>query len=304
MLPGSILAIFINISLEISLPKKGACMIFDIHTHFWKKEELGPELFRDLENAHVSPERLFMTSEEHLQATKAVDRAVVFGLRAKFSGMNVSNDTVREQVDKAPDRLVFFTSVDPSEEDFMQELERTHQNLGARGIKLGPIYQGVHPADDRYRLIYSYAQKHGLPILIHMATTFASGAPLEYANPVIIDEIAAEFPDLKIVLAHLGHPWIGETIAIIRRNRNVYSDISALYYRPWQFYNAMRLLVEYGSSHKVFFGSDFPFTKPEDSIKGFRNMNHVVAGSNLDPVPQEIIEEIINRDSFGMLGIQ
>lgn len=279
-------------------------MIYDLHTHFWKQEELGPKLYRDLENARVSPEKMFMTSEEHLEATKAVERSVVFGLRAQFSGFNISNDTVHEQVNKAPDRLVFFTSIDPSEADFMEELERTHQDLGARGVKLGPIYQGVHPADDRYRLIYSYAQKHGLPILIHMATTFSNGAPLEYADPTVMDTIASEFPDLNIVLAHLGHPWIGETIAVIRRNHNVYSDISALYYRPWQFYNAMRLVIEYGTSHKLFFGSDFPFTLPGDSVKGLRNMNHVVEGSHLQPIPEDVIEDILHRESFGILGIE
>jgi predicted TIM-barrel fold metal-dependent hydrolase len=247
---------------------------------------------------------MHMTSESHLAATAAVDRAVVFGMRALLSGMNVSNDTVKEQADKAPDRLVFFTSIDPTETGFMEELERTHRDLGAKGIKLGPIYQGVHPTDDRYRLIYSYAQKHSLPILIHMATTFSSGAPLDYGNPIHMDEIAIDFPELKLVLAHLGHPWVGECIAVIRRNRNVYADISALYYRPWQFYNSMRLLLEYGTSHKVFFGSDYPFTLPGESVTNVRNLNHIAQKTGLPEIPSEVIEEIIHRDSFGILGIQ
>jgi predicted TIM-barrel fold metal-dependent hydrolase len=279
-------------------------MIIDIHTHFWKPEELGPEVHRDLKQARIPFDKMLMTSESHLEATAAVDRAVVFGMRALLSGMNVSNDTAKEQANKAPDRLVFFTSVDPAETGFMEELERTHQDLGAKGIKLGPIYQGVHPTDDRYRLIYSYAQKHNLPILIHMATTFSRGAPLDYANPIHMDEIAIDFPELKIVLAHLGHPWVGECIAVIRRNRNVYADISALYYRPWQFYNSMKLLIEYGTAHKVFFGSDFPFTLPGESVTNVRNLNHIVKKTGLPPIPADVIEDIINRDSFGILGIQ
>ena len=135
-------------------------------------------------------------------------------------------------------------------------------------MKLAPIYQGVHPLDPRYRHIYAYCQKHGLPILIHMATTFSSGTPLEYARPAHMDQVAMDFPELRLVLAHLGHPWEGETIAVIRRNANVYADLSALYYRPWQFYNSMRLLVEYRAEHKVLFGSDFPFTTTADSLAG------------------------------------
>jgi hypothetical protein len=278
-------------------------MITDLHTHYWNPGEIGPELYRDLAQAKIPADTISMTSESHLMATAAVDRAVVFGLRARLSGMNISNDTVKAQVNLAPDRLVFFTSVDPSEDGFMEELARTHRDLDARGIKLGPIYQGVHPADNRFRLIYTYAERHGLPIVIHMATTFSSDAPLDYANPLHMDMIAGDYPKLKIILAHLGHPWIGETISIIRRRRNVYADISALYYRPWQFYNAMRLLVEYGASHKVFFGSDFPFTLPGDSVNGVRNVNHIIRRSGLPTVPGEIIEDILHRDTLGILGI-
>ena len=279
-------------------------MIVDLHTHYWKQEELGPELFNDLNNARMSNGNYVMSSELHLQATAAVDKTVVFGLRALQSGFNISNDTVREQVNKAPDRLIFFTSVDPNESGFMEELERTHQDMGAKGIKLGPIYQGVHPLDNRYRMIYAYAQKHNLPILVHMATTFSSASPIDYANPVHMSQVAVDFPDLKLILAHLGHPWSGETIAIIRRHKNVYSDCSALYYRPWQFYNTMRLLVEYGPVHKVFFGSDFPFTLPQESVVNVRNLNHIIKNSGLPPVPAEVIEEIINRDTLGILEIQ
>ncbi len=279
-------------------------MIIDIHTHFWSMDELGPKLYRDLENARIPASSMAMTSASHLEATAAVDRAVVFGLRARASGMNISNDTVRAQVNLAPERLVFFTSVDPSEDRFMDELERTHLDLGARGIKLGPIYQGVHPHDKKYRQIYAYAERHHLPILIHMATTFASAAPLEYARPGLMDDIAADYPELRIILAHLGHPWSGEAISVIRRRPNVYADLSALYYRPWQFYTTMRLLTEYGSAHKVFFGSDYPFTLPGDSVNGVRNVNKALKVSGLPPVPDDVIEGIINRDALGILGLE
>lgn len=277
-------------------------MIIDIHTHFWSESDIKSDAVSTAENAGGVTPRFHITSGMHLEETAAVDKAVVFGFRSKH--MNIPNDTVKAQVDLAPDRLIFFTSVNPAEDGFMEELERTHNDLGARGIKLGPVYQGVHPKDNRYREIYSYAQKHSLPILVHMATTFVNDYPLEYARPIHMDEIALDFPGLKIVLAHLGHPWIGETISIIRKQPNVYADISALYYRPWQFYNAMQLLVEYGTSKKVFFGSDFPFTKPAESLKGVRNVNHIVEGTNLPRIPEEVIEGILNRDSLSILGIE
>ncbi len=277
-------------------------MIIDIHTHFWTPSDISAQSVSNAENAGGVFGKFEFTADEHLEATAAVDRAVVFGMRS--TGMNVPNEAVRKQVDRAPERLIFFTSLNPGEPGFMEELERTHQDLGAKGIKLGPIYQGVHPLDDRFKLIYAYAQKHNLPIVIHMAATFAHEWPLEYARPIHMDEAAIEFPDLKIVIAHLGHPWSGEAIAVIRRQSNVYADLSALYYRPWQFYNTMQLLVEYGTWKKVFFGSDFPFTKPSESVAGVRNVNAVVAGSPLPKIPEEVIEFILNRDSLGDLGIE
>jgi len=136
-----------------------------------------------------------------------------------------------------------------------------------------------------------------------MATTFSSGVPLDYARPVHMDQVACEYPELKIVLAHMGHPWEGETIAAIRKQPHLYADVSALYYRPWQFYNAMRLAAEYGAEAKLLFGSDFPATTSEGSIRGIQSVNAVLGPSGLPPVPSAMLDEIIHRDSLSLLGL-
>jgi len=279
-------------------------MICDVHTHFWLPHELGPEVTADLVRAGGVSLDNGMTSESHLKETLAADISIVFGLRAKKTGYHISNDTVKAQVDKAPYRLVFFTSIDPAEGNFMDELERTHHDLGAKGIKIGPIYQGVHPLDERYRTIYSYAERNGLPIIAHMATTFAHGTPLDYGNPVHMSQVAVEYPGLIIVLAHMGHPWIGETVAAIRKEPNLYADVSALYYRPWQFYNALMLLQEYGTWKKAMFGSDYPCTSVAASISGVLNANHIVEGTGLPKISAEILEDILHCDALKIMGIE
>ena len=280
-------------------------MIVDVHTHVFRPQtDFGPPLCADLKRCGVEPASWGEVGERHLEATLAADVAIVFGLQAAATGWHVPNDFVAAHAQRAPERLVFFASIDPGQPGFEAELERCHQDLRCRGVKLAPIYQGVHPLDARYRHIYAYCQSHALPILIHMATTFSSGTPLEYARPAHLDQVAIDFPDLKLVLAHLGHPWEGETIAVIRRNANVFADLSALYYRPWQFYNSMRLLVEYHAEHKVLFGSDFPFTMTADSLQAVRNLNAVLAASGLPPVPREVIEDIIHREALALLGLK
>ncbi len=280
-------------------------MIVDVHTHVFAPEsDFEPRLRADLARCRVDSAAWGNVEERHLATTQAAEAAIVFGLQAAATGWNVPNDRVAAHVRRAPGRLIFFASVDPGRPDYLEELERCHRDLECRGLKLAPIYQGVHPLDQRYRQIYAYCQKHGLPIVIHMATTFSSGTPLEYARPAHVDHVAVDFPDLKMVIAHMGHPWEGETIAVIRRNANVYADLSALYYRPWQFYNSMQLLVEYHAQAKVLFGSDFPFTTTQDSIAGLRGMNAVLGRSGLPKIPEEVIEGIINRDALGALGLK
>lgn len=279
-------------------------MIVDIHTHIFSAEsDFGEKLKADLTRCNVDPSVWGNVGERHLESTKAADVAIVFGLQASATDWHIPNEKVAAHVRYAADRLLFFASIDPLSPRAMEELEYCHQRLGAVGVKLAPLYQNVHPLDPQYYEIYRYCNKYGLPILFHAGTSFVSGTPLEYSRPIHFDKLAVEFPDLKMVLAHLGHPWEGETIAVIRRHANVYADISALYYRPWQFYNSMRLLVEYKADKKVLFGSDFPFTTTEDSLKGVRGINAILAQSGLPPVPQDVIEGIIHRDTLELLGL-
>jgi predicted TIM-barrel fold metal-dependent hydrolase len=279
-------------------------MIVDLHTHFFRPEiDFSNGLRADMARSGVDPAAWGDIGERHLETTRAADVAVVFGLQARATGWMIPNDAVAAHVARGSDRLLFFAAIDPAEPGFMEELERCHQQLGAVGMKLAPLYQGVHPLDQRCREIYRYCQQHQLPVLFHAGTSFVGGTPLDYSRPVHFDNVAVEFPDLKMVLAHLGHPWEGETIAVIRRHPNVFADLSALYYRPWQFYNSMRLLVEYHTEAKVLFGSDFPFTTTAGSLTGVRGVNAVLANSGLPSIPGEVIEGIIHRETLGLLGL-
>ena len=107
-----------------------------------------------------------------------------------------------------------------------------------------------------------------------------------------------------MVLAHLGHPWEVDTIVLIRKQPNVYADISALFYRPWQFYNSMVLAQEYRVTHKLLFGTDYPVTTPEESIDGLRNINDLVEGTKLPKISETVIDEIIERNTLGILDLE
>jgi hypothetical protein len=241
--------------------------------------------------------------QQHWAAMQSVERAVVLAMRFFHVGVDVSNDLVAGYVGEHPERLVGFMSLDPSEPDPIAEMERAHHDLGMRGIKMSPIYQNFHPTDPRAREIYARAEQLGLPILLHQGATFPRRAPLKYALPHLLEDVALEFPELRIVIAHLGHPWEHETIVLIRKQPNLYSDLSGLFYRPWQFYNSMLLAQEYNVQHKLLFGSDWPIATPEETARGIRNVNAVVEGTCLPRVSLSAVEEILERDGLKALGI-
>jgi predicted TIM-barrel fold metal-dependent hydrolase len=129
-------------------------------------------------------------------------------------------------------------SVDPTQSGWEREMEEGHRGLGLRGIKLLSMYAGFRPDEERLDPLWRYATKHQLPVLLHTGTTFVSQAPLECTLPRHLDKVAIRFPDVKIIMAHLSHPYEGECVVTIRKHPNVYADISALHYRPFSFTTA------------------------------------------------------------------
>jgi predicted TIM-barrel fold metal-dependent hydrolase len=132
---------------------------------------------------------------------------------------------------------------------------------------------------------------------------FVRTAPLSAAQPIAIDEVATRYRDLRIVIAHMGHPWILDTVVVVRKHPNVYADVSALHVRPWQLYNALRTAIEYGVWAKLLFGSDFPFFTPVETAAGLRAVADVWRPASLPPVDEAMVEELIERDGLALLGI-
>ena len=116
-------------------------------------------------------------------------------------------------------------------------------------------------------------ERLGLPMLIHQGTTFARAGSLLQARPILLDEIALRYPKLKIVIAHIGHPWFDEAIAVVRRHPHVYADVSALVSPPLAALpGARRSAIEYRVEHKLLFGTDFPFFTARQTIDGLRSV--------------------------------
>ncbi|GDY19275.1 hypothetical protein LBMAG56_06200 [Verrucomicrobiota bacterium] len=242
---------------------------------------------------------------EDYAATAPPDtRTIVFGGKARLSGLWVDDRHVADYVAAQPERLIGFLSVDPTQDGWEGELRDGHQSLGLRGVKLLPMYAGFSPDDPRLDPLWRYAEKYMLPVLLHAGTTFIAQAPLAFTLPRLIEPVAVKFPGVKIILAHLGHPYEGECLAVIRKHENVFADISALHYRPFQLYHSLMLAQEYGVWPKLLLGTDYPFTTVNATLAGLRSLNDMLEGTKLPRLDPSQIEAMIQRDTLALLGLK
>ncbi len=284
-------------------------MIVDAHTHLmWYPDHIGQRYAEEALAAKMvklkySGGQAFSANldlhvydskpEVHWEVSKTADKVVVFGLQAKAVGVWVPNEVIAEYVSQHPEKMQGWASVDPNDPGCIEQLVHCVDNLGLKGLKLGPCYQHFHPADRAHWPLYRKAQDLGLPIMWHQGTTFPTQAKLQYANPLQLEDIAMEFPDLKMIVAHLGHPWEDDLIALIRKSPNMYTDISAVHYRPYRYWHTMTKALEYGIAPKILLASDFPSGTIDNVISGLRNINKPVEGTGLPHVPKEIQDQII-----------
>lgn len=279
-------------------------MIVDVHTHAMRyPEHLSDSFIREADRARGFHIDLTIEFDQYMEAMEPVDRCVVFGMKARHVGFYVPNDWIAAFAARAPEKIIPFMSLDPTEPDFLDDFECSYRDLKLKGIKLAPMYANFDPTDPRLDELYRRAVKHNLPILFHAGTTFCQFAPLKYTRPALWDDVAIRHPDLVMILAHLGHPFENEALVTTRKHPNIYLDLSALHYRPWQLYNSLILAQEYGVMEKILFGSDYPFTTPADSFLGLRALNRMVEGTPLPRVSETALEEIIHRDSLSLLGL-
>ena len=284
-------------------------MIVDVHSHVWRFPEDFSEDFR-----RQAVDRAKADSSLDLEVKYEAYRAgipdgeqvttIVFGGKAYLSGLWVDDQYVAQCVADHPDTRLGFLSVDPTRNGWQEEMHCGHQQLGLKGIKLLPMYAGFFPQDKLLDPLWVYATKHNLPVLLHTGTNFVSQSPLECTLPRNLDAVASRFRDVKIIMAHIGHPYSGDCIVTARKHVNVYTDISAIHYRPYQFYNTLTLVQEYGVWDKLLFGTDYPFTTVAATLHALRSINRFSEGTTLPLLDQDEIERMIYRDTLNLLEIE
>ncbi|MCC6492533.1 MAG: amidohydrolase [Pirellulales bacterium] len=278
-------------------------MIVDVHAHCWPPGAFSEEFIADARRMRASAVSLLTPRERYCENLPANQEVVtiVFGGKARLSGLWVDDAAVADYVAQAPQTMIGFLSVDPTQPGWEDELRKGRERYAMRGIKLLPMYANFYPQDERLDPLWKYAGRHNLPVLLHTGTTFVAKAPLDCTLPRHLDVVARRFPDVKMILAHLGHPYEAETVVVIRKHANLYADVSALVYRPWQLFHSLMLVHEYNVWDKILFGTDYPVTTVNETMAGLRSL----AEAKIDrfSLPAEEIERLIFRDALSLLGL-
>jgi uncharacterized protein len=225
---------------------------------------------------------------------------VLFTVDERLSGRPVvPNDTVLAAAAAHPDVFIPFGSVDPTRGPLALDEARRLVAAGVRGFKLHPPLMQFAPNDPAIYPFYALVQEARLPVVFHtghsgMGTGARGGAGvrLKYGHPMLIDDVAVDFPDLPIVMAHPSFPWQDEAISVCLHKPSVYIDLSGWspkYFSPTLVQYANTLLRE-----KVLFGSDYPMITPDRWLADFAAL----------PLRDEVRPLILKENAARLLGLR
>jgi predicted TIM-barrel fold metal-dependent hydrolase len=292
-------------------------MIVDCHTHIWQSpDQLGQVDLGEIPRTgrprqpRVSPTGRTIwrqipaaDPDYHWSQSNAVDKSIVLGFKSRYLRAEIPNQLVAEYVKRAPEKLIGFAGIDPTERAAAGEVRIAREDLRLRGITISPAIQDFHPADSRAMRVYEACEELGMPVLIHPVGPTTEYSKLEFGRPYLLDEVARTFPKLRVVIAQMGQPWVDETICLLGKHPHVFADVSGLLGRPWQAYNALVSAYQYGVIDKLLFGSDFPYTNATDCIEALYSINQIAQGTHLPVVPREALRGIVEREALALLGL-
>lgn len=280
-------------------------MIIDMNTRIWTNlDQLGQEAASRIRKQQPERWGQFDASlAAHERAMTCVDGALIFGYRSILQDAQIPNELVAEVVSKDPRRRIGVAGIDPMSPDALDQLDSA-VGLGLQGVAISPSTQGFHPSHSAAMRIYDRCVELSLPLFITMHEPLTPDSVLEFARPLLWDEVARNFPTLPMVISQLGHPWIDEAIMVLSKHEHLYADISGVASRPWQLYNALLSATSYRVMDKLLFGSGFPFDIPEKVIESLYSINTFGKGNQLPSIPRAQIRGIVERDSLNCLGIE
>jgi len=255
----------------------------DVHTHAWKS---ALKVDDKLTESQEAMGRYFRYQPQHQTVPEMAEMYrklkmafVVFTVDAeKGASRRITNEEIAELAHKESDVAIPFASINPHRgKEGVREARRLIKDYGVKGFKFHPTVQEFYPNDRLAYPLYEAIAEARLPALFHTGQTgVGAGTPgggglrLKYSNPLYLDDVAADFPDMPIILAHPSFPWQEEALSVATHKPQVYIDLSG-----WSPKYFPPILVQYANTllkNKILFGSDYPVIAPEKWIEEFEKL--------------------------------
>lgn len=237
-------------------------MIIDCHTHLnnYVNEEVD-SLTENLENLQREMRK------------NRVDISLVLTSYKLKPGRPSTRDAVNATRNLKHIYIIAGLSYLSFEAGQLSEIKEYMKEGSVRGLKIYPGYEPFYPSDEKFRPAYELAEEFDLPVMIHTGDTYDPRGRVKYAHPLNVDDVAVDFPNVKFIICHLGNPWLKDTMEVVYKNQNVYTDMSGLVLgnfndRFEQFMaKQFQEMCAFGMEHeKVLYGTDWPLSSMDSYL--------------------------------------
>ena len=275
----------------------------DVHTHAWKSALAvsdAPTESQEAMGRYFRYQPQHSTVPEMAQMYRKLKMAfVVFTVDSPKEPRKITNEEIAELAHQNSDVAIPFASVSPHRgKDGVLLAKKLIREYGVKGFKFHPSVQDFFPNDRMAYPLYEVIAEAKLPALFHTGQTgVGAGTPggggirLKYSNPMLLDDVAADFPDMPIVLAHPSFPWQEEALSVATHKPQVYIDLSG-----WSPKYFPPILVQYANTllkDKILFGTDYPVMAPERWIADFEKL----------PIKPEVRPLIMKQNAARLLKL-
>jgi len=275
----------------------------DVHTHAWKSALQVDDKLTEQQEAmgrYFRYQPQHQTVPEMAELYRKLKMAfVVFTVDSPREARKITNEEIAELARKHSDVAIPFASINPHRgEEGVRAAKRLINDYGVKGFKFHPTVQEFFPNDRLAYPLYEAIAEAKLPALFHTGQTGVGagtrgggGLRLKYSNPLCLDDVAADFPDMPIILAHPSFPWQEEALSVATHKPQVYIDLSG-----WSPKYFPPILVQYANTllkDKILFGSDYPVLHPEKWVEEFDKL----------PIKPEVRTKIMKENAARLLRL-
>ncbi len=282
-----------------------ADVIVDMHVHpVFQEIPTTPEITQWIQNLELTSRNYFRRNQKILSMTDfqkemvqaGIDKVILLIPGSKNIPARPMNEQVSMLLQMFPDTFIGFAGFDPNRgEEAVADIEHAVKDLGYKGLKTVSSLLELNINDKTFYPCYAKAQELGVPILVHTgASSLVMGCRVKYVQPLMVDDVAFDFPDLKIICAHMGGNHYMDVHNMMVRHSNVYADLSfwplnPLYKDliPWR-------LLEETVADKLLLGSDYPCGQtPKEAAEAVRNL----------PISDDFKHKILGDNAARLLGL-